>query len=467
MSKLYNFMCPADFEMDKCNSTYRKCIFSLTWFHSVLLERRKFKSLGFNKLYDFNDSDYLISNDILINMLEDDASDPPLKAIRYLIGDVIYGGRVTDEWDRKLIGIYLNSFFSEDLLKQDRFMLSDLLEYYLPEDGNLESYMSYVSQLPNVDDPAAFGQHPNAEISSQIDQTNSLLSNISSLRTFDNSISSPAFDIEEFITFRFEGIPNAIELNQLESYKSTSLDSKPMKSFLIEEIMQYNKLLELLHETRDNLHKTARGLIDFTSQLSDVLHSLVSFKVPKDWMQFYPSLKSLDSWMNDLKERVNQLKSWISNKSAPNIYWLSGFTNPLRLLTCVLQSAARSKGCAIDSLSWDFIITKEKDIKKSPDGLFVSGLYIEGAQWDAEKSHLQEPKALSMHSQMPIIHFKPVEMKRRTNEGFFHCPLYMYPERAGTSQHPSYLMTVDLHNGIKSADHWSKHGVALVLSTAD
>ena len=37
---------------------YRRLFFSLCWFHAILLERKKFKMLGWNIGYDFNDSDF-------------------------------------------------------------------------------------------------------------------------------------------------------------------------------------------------------------------------------------------------------------------------------------------------------------------------------------------------------------------------------------------------------------------------
>ena len=40
-------------------------LFALTYFHSVLLERRKFRTLGLNIPYDFNDTDFGVSDDLL------------------------------------------------------------------------------------------------------------------------------------------------------------------------------------------------------------------------------------------------------------------------------------------------------------------------------------------------------------------------------------------------------------------
>lgn len=44
---------------------FRKAVFGLVWFHALLLERRKFLSLGFNTAYSFNDSDYQVCEDTL------------------------------------------------------------------------------------------------------------------------------------------------------------------------------------------------------------------------------------------------------------------------------------------------------------------------------------------------------------------------------------------------------------------
>lgn len=44
---------------------FRKAVFGLSWFHTVLTERKKFKTLGWNVSYAFNDSDYSVCEDSL------------------------------------------------------------------------------------------------------------------------------------------------------------------------------------------------------------------------------------------------------------------------------------------------------------------------------------------------------------------------------------------------------------------
>ena len=74
--------------------------------HTVLLERKKFFTLGWNILYDFNDTDFLTSARVL-DIYLDTYEQTPWAAMKYLISEVIYGGRVTDSWDRRLMNVYV------------------------------------------------------------------------------------------------------------------------------------------------------------------------------------------------------------------------------------------------------------------------------------------------------------------------------------------------------------------------
>ena len=52
----------------------------------------------------------------------------------------------------------------------------------MPKDGAMKSYKEYISMLPNMDHPEAFGQHPNADITSQIQETRLLFETLLSLQ---------------------------------------------------------------------------------------------------------------------------------------------------------------------------------------------------------------------------------------------------------------------------------------------
>lgn len=58
MKRLYQLVKEENFEGCSRPAFYKKLLFSLCFFHSILLERKKFLQLGWNIVYGFNDSDF-------------------------------------------------------------------------------------------------------------------------------------------------------------------------------------------------------------------------------------------------------------------------------------------------------------------------------------------------------------------------------------------------------------------------
>ncbi|KAM7366101.1 hypothetical protein PAMP_015569 [Pampus punctatissimus] len=63
MKRLYQLVTESQFSRCSKPVLYRKLLFSLCFFHSILLERKKFLQLGWNIVYGFNDSDFEVGED--------------------------------------------------------------------------------------------------------------------------------------------------------------------------------------------------------------------------------------------------------------------------------------------------------------------------------------------------------------------------------------------------------------------
>lgn len=87
---------------------------------------------------------------------------------------------------------------------------------------------------------------------------------------------------------------------------------------------------------------------------------------------------------------------------------MSGFFNPQGFLTAMRQEVARAhKGWALDSVTLHNDVTKmtTDDAKKPPkEGVFIYGLYLDGAGWDRKNSHLNEAINKVLYTVMPIVH---------------------------------------------------------------
>ncbi len=68
----------------------------------MVQERRKFGPHGWNILYDFTDSDLITSVTMLRNFMQEN-SETPWDSIKFMTGQINYGGRVTDSQDTILL----------------------------------------------------------------------------------------------------------------------------------------------------------------------------------------------------------------------------------------------------------------------------------------------------------------------------------------------------------------------------
>jgi len=143
---------------------YKSILFALCYFHAAILGRRKFGAPGWSKIYNFNDGDLTICADILNNYLE--AFDQvPWKDIRYLYGAIMYGGHITDHWDRITNGTYLDVLIEPRLLQNMNLIpaTSPIYRILDPNKSSYSDYQKYIEKLP-TESPQMFGMHPNAEI---------------------------------------------------------------------------------------------------------------------------------------------------------------------------------------------------------------------------------------------------------------------------------------------------------------
>lgn len=170
---------------------FRPLLYVLCFYHAVVQERRKYGKIGWNVRYDFNDSDFNISRRLLELYLESsyewsgcDEKVIPWGAVKYLIGDAMYGGRVTDNYDRRVLQCYLNEYMGDFLFDDsNKFSFSHAgFDYAMPEPGPLDVYKDAVEELPLLNPPGVFGLHANAEIAYLQNMANALWSDLIELQ---------------------------------------------------------------------------------------------------------------------------------------------------------------------------------------------------------------------------------------------------------------------------------------------
>ncbi|XP_043512192.1 dynein axonemal heavy chain 2 [Frieseomelitta varia] len=466
MKRLYSLITETQFELCQAKSKYKKLLFALVFFHAILLERKKFQQLGWNVIYSFNDSDFVVSENLLQVYL-DEYPVTPWESLKYLIAGVCYGGHVTDDWDRRLLMTYVQQYFTEEALTVPYYRLSSLPTYFIPRDGSLASYHDFVVVLPSIDKPEAFGQHPNADITCLIMETRNMFETLMGLQV--QAVTEEEITKEEkvtqLITDVLSRIPNDIDYETAE--KLIGPKKTPLDVVLLQEIQRYNVLLKKTRGSLKDLQLAIQGLVLMSPDLEEIFNCVYEGRVPSIWLTAYPSLKLLGAWTRDLVSRVEHFSEWAQTTHPPLLFWLAAYTFPTGFLTAVLQTSARLWGVSIDSLSWEFTVftIDESAIIEPPvDGVYIRSIFLEGAGWDKRNSVLVEPAPMQLVCNMPVIHFRPTEQLKKRSRGSYTCPCYYYPQRSGAEGRPSFVVAVDLNAGPEGSDFWVKRGTALLLS---
>jgi len=449
--------------------------YALCFFHALIQERRQYGPLGWNIPYEYNESDMRISiRQLKIFLTQAGDREVPYKALNYLTGHCNYGGRVTDNNDRLCLTTLLSNFYNPNV-HDAGYKLSASGVYVVPPVGDWQSYVDFIKDLPLSAAPEVYGLHENADITKDQNETNALLSSILTAESGGGGggggdRTSALNDLSKDILNK---VPERFDIDYIQG-KYPVLYSESMNTVLVQECMRYNKLVDVIRSSLVNLQKALVGLVVMSSDLETLANQMSIGVIPAMWKaQSYPSLKPLGSFISDLVERLAFLQDWVAN-GQPVVTWMSGIFFVHSFLTGALQNYARKYKIAVDTIEFDFDFLDESEINpktpKPADGVYVRGLFLEGARWDSTSKALTESEPKVLFTKGPVIWLKPCKPEDRSDFKFYNCPTYVETSRRGvlrTTGHSSnFIMHIRLPT-LCDPGHWVKRGVALVTQLAD
>lgn len=462
-------VCESDF-FDTCvkDTEFRKLMFCLAFFHSVIVERKKFGAIGFNIPYEFNENDLRISIRQL-KMFLDEYDDIPFATISYTCGECNYGGKVTDGHDRDTLMTILDKFYHTDCLEEGH-SLSPSGIYKIPKYTSYEGYLDIIKSFPLLAKPEVFGLHDNADISKDLQESSLLLESLMLTQSSDSSGGGASY--EETVQSITEEILNKLSPNfdiEIASQKFPQDYHNSMNTVVVQELGRFNLLLTKIRSTMTNLGKALKGLALMNDELDITSKSLFDGKIPPPWMKrSFPSLKPVGSYIKEVQERVAFFNGWIES-GEPVVFWLPGFFFTQAFLTGAKQNYARRYTVEIDKIDLDYEIKDEGGELTEPpkDGVYCKGCFIEACKWDEDNHVLgeSEPKVLFTH--FPIIWMFPTEIENIKKTNAYTCPLYKTTDRRGilstTGHSTNFVCDIRVPINCDSA-HWTRRGVAMFLA---
>lgn len=475
------------------SNTWRALMFALCFLHSVVQERRKFGPLGWSVPYEFNDGDLNATLTFLEKHLEQSTLSWP--TLQYMVAEVQYGGRITDDLDRRLFSAYTEAWLSASTLSTSFSFnpdhpinkMPDNFSYKIFNYSEHDEYMGYIQKFPDVDPPEVLGLHPNADLTFRFKEVHQLLDTIVETQPKQSGAVGGGKSREEIVFAKCVDLQESIPTNYVEEAYEERIVALggyevPLNIFLYQEVQRIQAAIDKVRHTLELVLQAIRGEVVVTAEIMDSINAIFDARVPRSWL-YSPAgdelswlAPNLGVWYGGLLQRDEQYRTWLAT-GRPACYWLAGFFNPQGFLTAVQQEVARSKkgdNWALDSVVLHAEVTEvenSENVKSAPKdgGVYVHGLFMDGAAWSIKESSIVESPPKKLFSPLPVLMVTAVmkNSKRLLSGdhgpyGAYECPVYKYPVRTD-----KYLIfSVQLSSRDHRPLHWILRGVALLCATS-
>jgi dynein heavy chain len=400
----------------------KKLCFGLCFFHGLILERRGFGPVGWNNAYGFSEPDRDISRLQLANFLED-FTGVPYDALNYMVSEANYGGRVTDNQDRRAIVVFTKDFYTPRIMEEDyKFSVSGL--YYAPPDTDWQGYIDFIKTLPISTTPEVFTLHSNAKLTAAINEGNYVLGTcLSMMSSFGGGVAADDDEDagkaktpeETFSEISAEMASRCPELCDIEAVirKYPVMYEQCLNVVLHMELGKFNRLLNKIKSSCSNLGKAVKGLVVFSPELEAVGNGCLVNKIPPPWMGVsYPSLKPLSGYFDDFLARWTFMSNWCAN-GTPFMFWFSAYFFQQAFLTGVLQNFARMDKIPIDPCTWNYEVMKKSFVPEEHPkrGAYANGMYMAGARWDDDNMCIADSFPKVLWDEFSPMLLKPLDIK--------------------------------------------------------
>ncbi|KAJ2558174.1 dynein heavy chain [Coemansia sp. RSA 1933] len=405
--------------------------FLLAWLHSVVIERLRYAPLGWTSRYEFSDADFACARLTVDRWIDRAAAgkaniDPvriPWDAIRTLLTESVYGGRIDNDFDHHVLETFVAKWFSADAYGADFALVdgdSDNRALLAPEGTKREDFVRWCHELPENEPPTWLGLPANAETLLLVQKGQRLVGDVRKMRSLmddddddddegatgaqqtelaGDHAEQPAYmrQVETLASSFATALPAA--LPALSSGDATAQQVPLFRVIERENAVSCSLLAQILADLTQ-LREVCRGERKQTNHLRQLLADFSAGIVPQAWVAAYtvPRDYSLTKWISDFANRLDQNRALVDrithDPSGASIVrelqrqsvWLGGLLYPEAFITATRQAVAKQLHCSLEELV--IAISLENNDSAGEEAFAVAGLRIEGAVWVAERKAL-------------------------------------------------------------------------------
>ncbi|MBW0465869.1 hypothetical protein O181_005584 [Austropuccinia psidii MF-1] len=376
--------------------------FLLAWFHAVVQERLRYCPLGWSKIYEFNDSDLEAAMSMIDSWMTATAKgraniDPaqiPWVALRILIKQAVYGGRVDSDWDQKLLDSFVDMLFSPAAFEVGYHLVNPIDDkegLVIAEGAKLDSFVTWAQALPEREPPHWLSLPPNAEALVAAAQGSELLSRLLKMRRTDED-ESVGETLKQTNGSGSSGQPawmRALETTARDFLKSLgeklpSLDpnqndvNNPLFRFFDREVSLGQKLERIILKDFKDLIGVCQGEIKQTNHLRQLISEITKGSIPAHWRRYKANpTMSLGQWLTNFINRIQQLNRIVQSNNFFASINLGLLFYPDGFLTATRQFVSHQSKISLEELNLQLDL-EDEEVDSGIVGFQLEGLIITG-----------------------------------------------------------------------------------------
>ncbi|XP_047532350.1 dynein heavy chain, cytoplasmic isoform X1 [Vanessa atalanta] len=489
--------------MMKQPSERARLYFLLAWFHGIVQERLRYVPLGWAKYYEFNESDLRVACDTLDTWIDSTAMGrtnlPPEKvpwdALVTLLSQCIYGGKIDNLFDQRLLHSFLCKLFTPRSFEADFALVANVdgasgnqRHITMPDGNRRDHFLKWIEELSDRQTPSWLGLPNNAEKVLLTTQGSDLVSKLLKMQQLEDEeeLAYNAATQEHdplAVVVEGDGRPAWMKVlhqtstswlkllpQELPTLRRTVENIKdPLYRFFEREVAAGASLLQqVLHDLR-NVTAICQGEMKQTNETRAMVGSLVRGMLPAGWRRYAVARGcTVQQWVDDFARRVAQLahvSRTVADQGAKRLQsipvWLGGLLNPEAYITATRQCVAQANSWSLEELNLQVTIPDPGTPTENAQtewSFSVTGLKLQGATVKGNRLLLTN----TIMVDLPLTVLTWIRGPEPAGAGqALTLPVYLNSARS------ELLFTVRLPIAAGQEPHaFYERGVALLTSTA-
>ncbi|KAE9115561.1 Cytoplasmic dynein 2 heavy chain 1 [Phytophthora fragariae] len=365
-------------------------LFLLAWFHALLQERRTYIPQGWTKFYEFSFGDFRAGSNVMELACQTSASGIDWQTLHGLMENAIYGGRIDNPYDLRVLRCNLVEYFSQELLAGQKSLMRGVK---LPQSSQHADYLDVIDRFPDLDAPAMFGLPDNIERSMQRSLSGQVIAQLEALSS--SEAEATTFDREKWraqlgpLLETWGKLTSGFQLEGTASSSSTSKNLQamaPADAFVAQENEYALDLVQQVNSSLQALKKVIYGTGLLTPAIQTVAIALLKGAVPTEWSAQWESSETVATWLRGLAMRKRALSEWQEAVGTGQLLTkgldLSELLHPGTFLNALRQQSAREQKCSMDGMKLLSCWERERLSGTKVEWFELTRLLLQGASFE-------------------------------------------------------------------------------------